>query len=162
MWTQIMKKFFFSSPFFQMQFKEHKMGEGKLVEDPGSQPKAETSKDLIHDIFCVPLYTMMLALNRTRIDYFSLDVEGFELDLLRTIPFHLLDIPVFSVEMKHNKEGVQAIVDFMSQRGYRIHSKLHMFKPEIYFGCNDYVFIKNGFRSHQIGLAYTKEFPIKH
>ena len=43
---------------------------------------------------CLPLYTILLALNRTKIDYFSLDVEGNELDVLRTIPWNKINITV--------------------------------------------------------------------
>jgi len=46
------------------------------------------------DVQCFPLYSYLLALNRTKVDYFSLDVEGSELDVLRTIPFEKLDIRV--------------------------------------------------------------------
>lgn len=34
----------------------------------------------------VPLYTLMTALKLTTIDYFNLDVEGSELEVLETIP----------------------------------------------------------------------------
>ncbi len=43
---------------------------------------------------CFPLYSILLALNRTTIDYFSLDIEGYELDVLRTIPWSKVDIKV--------------------------------------------------------------------
>jgi hypothetical protein len=46
------------------------------------------------DVQCFPLYSYLLALNRTTVDYFSLDVEGSELDVLRTVPFEKLDIRV--------------------------------------------------------------------
>jgi hypothetical protein len=46
------------------------------------------------DVHCVPFYSLMLAMNRTSIDYLSLDIEGSELDVLRTIPFGYLDITV--------------------------------------------------------------------
>jgi hypothetical protein len=46
------------------------------------------------DVQCFPLYSYLLALNRTKVDYFSLDVEGSELDILRNIPFEKLDIRV--------------------------------------------------------------------
>lgn len=46
------------------------------------------------DVQCFPLYTFLLALNRTTIDYFSLDVEGAELDVLQTIPWSKVDIKV--------------------------------------------------------------------
>jgi len=47
---------------------------------------------------CYPLYSIMLALKQTRIDYFSLDVEGSELNILSTIPFDKLYIDVLTIE----------------------------------------------------------------
>jgi Methyltransferase FkbM domain len=43
---------------------------------------------------CIPITTLMLALNVTHVDYFSLDVEGNEMDVLRTIDFDTFDITV--------------------------------------------------------------------
>ena len=43
---------------------------------------------------CFPLYSILLAVNQTRVDFFSLDVEGHELKILKTIPFHKVDIRV--------------------------------------------------------------------
>lgn len=39
-----------------------------------------------------------MALEMTEIDYFSLDIEGAELNILKTIPFGALTIRVMSVE----------------------------------------------------------------
>jgi len=38
-------------------------------------------------IICIPLYTYLLALGVTTVDYFSLDVEGSDFEVLKTIPF---------------------------------------------------------------------------
>jgi FkbM family methyltransferase len=43
---------------------------------------------------CLPLYSILLALNQTTVDLFSLDIEGNELDVLRTIPFDKINIKV--------------------------------------------------------------------
>lgn len=43
---------------------------------------------------CFPLYSIMLAVNRSLIDVFSLDIEGDELKVLKTIPLHKLLIKV--------------------------------------------------------------------
>jgi hypothetical protein len=67
---------------------------------------------------CVPLYTFLLALNRTTVDYFSLDVEGSELDILRTIPFHKVTFKVINLENWFVKEGKKAIEDFLGSKGY--------------------------------------------
>ena len=42
------------------------------------------------EVPCFPIHTILLALNVTHVDYFSLDVEGFELQVIRTIPWNLV------------------------------------------------------------------------
>jgi Methyltransferase FkbM domain len=46
------------------------------------------------EVHCMPLYSILLSVNRTTIDFFSLDIEGNELDVLRTLPFDKVDIKV--------------------------------------------------------------------
>ena len=46
------------------------------------------------EVQCLTVYSLMLALNRTTIDYFSLDVEGVELEVLQTIPWDKVNIKV--------------------------------------------------------------------
>lgn len=43
---------------------------------------------------CFPVFSLLSALNITRVDYLSLDVEGAELRVLENIPFERLDIRV--------------------------------------------------------------------
>lgn len=117
-------------------FKEHAMGQGRLETDFAANDPA------VHDSYCFPLLSIMLALNRTHIDYFSLDVEGLEIPVLKTIPFDQLDISVFTVEYSHQKSK-QEMVRFMESKGYKVHADIHASKPEIYYGCDDFVFVKN-------------------
>ena len=49
---------------------------------------------------CFPLYSILLALETLHIDYFSLDVEGPELDILKTIPLSKVIIDLFSIEFR--------------------------------------------------------------
>jgi hypothetical protein len=42
---------------------------------------------------------MLVAVGRTRVDYFSLDVEGSEYKILATIPWHKVDIKVFDSKL---------------------------------------------------------------
>ena len=49
---------------------------------------------------CFTLYSLLLAVGQTEVDYFSLDVEGPELDILQTIPFDKIAIDVISIEYK--------------------------------------------------------------
>lgn len=48
---------------------------------------------------CFPLYSLLLALNNPKVNYFSLDIEGAELQVLHSVPWHLVDIEVISVEI---------------------------------------------------------------
>ena len=50
-------------------------------------------------------YSILLAANRTTIDFFSLDVEGSELDVLKTIPWDKVDIKVISRASMINYTG---------------------------------------------------------
>ncbi|CAG7734904.1 unnamed protein product [Allacma fusca] len=68
---------------------------------------------------CVPFYTILLAVDRTVIDFFSLDIEGTELDVLRTIPFDKVFIKVLAIEHILIKEGKEALRKFMESHGYR-------------------------------------------
>ena len=53
----------------QMDFQEHKMGEGKLVS--GDNIK-HPDKHAQHKTYCFPLYSILLAMNVTKVDYFRL------------------------------------------------------------------------------------------
>jgi hypothetical protein len=55
------------------------------------------------DVQCFPLFTYLLAMNITTVDYFSLDVEGSELQVLQTIPFDQVNIRVSSCMNERSK-----------------------------------------------------------
>ena len=46
---------------------------------------------------CFPLHTILFAIGNPSIDYFSLDIEGLELDVLKTIPWDKVDIKVTTI-----------------------------------------------------------------
>lgn len=70
---------------FQQQFNI-----GKISPlDPSSGKRAGHA-----EVQCLPIYSLMLAVNVTTVDYFSLDVEGVELEVLQTIPWDKVDIKV--------------------------------------------------------------------
>jgi hypothetical protein len=43
---------------------------------------------------CLPLYSVLLALGNPTVNYFSLDIEGAEFPVLKTIPWDKVDIQV--------------------------------------------------------------------
>lgn len=71
-----------------------KIGDGK--------EKKNTNKTLV-EAQCFPLYSVLLAHGRTSIDYLSLDVEGHELKILKTVPWDKVEIKV-SALMVNNKQ----------------------------------------------------------
>ena len=48
----------------------------------------------VAQVLCFPLSAILSALGVKTVHYFSLDVESFELDVLRGIPFNQVDIKV--------------------------------------------------------------------
>ena len=47
------------------------------------------------NVQCFPQYSIMLAIGTTEIDYFSVDVEGSESQVLMNIPWHRINIKVY-------------------------------------------------------------------
>ena len=68
----------------------HIEGEAETLQKPGI-PGVDPG---LVTIQCFPFYSVLLAVGQTRIDFFSLDVEGHELEILKTIPWHKVDIKV--------------------------------------------------------------------
>ncbi|KAF6201525.1 hypothetical protein GE061_003916 [Apolygus lucorum] len=110
---------------------------GKIVDTGVNDNKSRIPKGVV-SVQCFPLYTYLLALNVTQVDYFSLDVEGVELDVLKTIPFNLLNIQTLSVEFAHVPGGKEAIHEYMFEQGYVMHSEVT--HPD--WLANDFIFMK--------------------
>jgi len=83
----------------------------------------------------------MLALNQSHVDYFSLDVEGVELNILRTIPFASILIDIFSVEYGH-AASKNATLEYMVEHGYRLHKDIHTANPSISLYVEDFIFVR--------------------
>ena len=66
---------------------------------------------------CFSLKTIMKAIGVSHVDYFSLDVEGGELDVLKSINFNELDIKTFSIERSAQKNEIKSL---MKSSGYKI------------------------------------------
>ena len=46
------------------------------------------------ELQCYPLYSLMLSLNMTNIDLLSIDIQGFEILILETLPLTQLNLKV--------------------------------------------------------------------
>ena len=86
----------------------------------------------LYRVQCIPFYSLILAMGNPTIHYFSLDVEGAELAVLRTIPWQSMDIRTLSVEVAHSDKRL--IKRFMVKQGFRVLARLKA----------DYIFVKEG------------------
>ena len=91
---------------------------------------------------CFPLESILLALNHTHVDYFSLDVEGLELDILKTIPFDRIQIDTLSVEYIHGEGGKEAYTDYMERQGYITYKDISHRDEVIDLFVNDLIFVR--------------------
>jgi hypothetical protein len=78
---------------------EWNTGMGIIEHSANNPPPPGTNRKMDSYVYagsveCFPLYSILLALNQTVVDYFSLDIEGIELRVLKAIPFDLLTIKV--------------------------------------------------------------------
>ncbi|KAH3894693.1 uncharacterized protein LOC127867739 isoform X2 [Dreissena polymorpha] len=97
------------------------------------------SKDEV-SVQCFPLYSLLLALNQLTVDFFSLDVEGDELRVLKTIPFDKVDIKMMTVEYVHQVGKDGDLKSFVEKKGYD--NMLQMSRWD--GGVNDVIFRKKG------------------
>lgn len=100
-----------------------------------SEKKSERN---VIKVQCFPLYTYLLALNMTHIDYLSIDVEGAELEVLKNLPFQRLSIQTLSVEFAHVPGGKDAIAEYMLSQDYVIDSEV----TNPLWLANDFIFRK--------------------
>ena len=77
----------FMSPNFRRQF--HHLGK-----DPSTWKQSRKVKK----VACMPLSLIFSQMQVTHINYFSLDVEGAELEILKSIDFKILRFDIISVE----------------------------------------------------------------
>ena len=90
---------------------------------------------------CYPVYSLMLAMNTTKLDFFSLDVEGAEFPILNTLPFDKLDVSVLAVEVAHGKSRTDTKT-MMKNRGYKAHQELKHTDTKIHLYVDDVIFVK--------------------
>ena len=121
---------------FQMAFMESKVQMGR-VQTVSTDVRART-------VPCFPLHTMLLALNRTTIDFLSLDIEGLELPALKTIPFSDLEILVIAAEVEHGgKNATGNYSEYMKTQGYTAYKHIQITDRLNDIYANDIIFVKN-------------------
>ena len=110
---------------FQLNFYVDPEGDGTL--------SGLRSRDMVKQpvpVDCFPLYTLLAAVNQTVVDLFSLDIEGLELQILKTIPFDKIAFKFIIVE---NWEP-HALRQFMNSQGFKLFRHIYAGKS------NDLIF----------------------
>ena len=74
-----------------------------------------------YKVQCFPLYSLILAVGNPKIDFLSLNIEGSEVDVLRSLPWEEVDIEMVMVEMVHSNKT--AMHHIMTEAGYREYRK---------------------------------------
>ncbi|CAH0555091.1 unnamed protein product [Brassicogethes aeneus] len=67
---------------------------------------------------CFPIYSLVLAMNVSHIDYLSLESGGTELQVLETIPFQKVHINVISVHLLVSDVEKETIKQFLAMKNY--------------------------------------------
>ena len=102
--------------------------------------KARANKTIVP---CLPLYSILMALGNPPVDYFSLDIEGAELAVLRTIPWGKVAIHILSIEVGDNGRDPDGVDNLMKSVGYT--------KVVDLLGGLDNIYVRNDFRSPVFG-----------
>ena len=91
-------------------------------QDRISAESNSTNQDKSQTIYvpCYSLNTIMRALGVSNVDYFSLDVEGGEYDVLQSIDFNAINITTFSVEYTSNLPTKTLIEQHMIANNYNL------------------------------------------
>ena len=92
---------------------------------------------------CLPLQSILRHFNITHIDFFSLDVEGAELEVLKTLDLSAVHINVIVVEQDSTNPGKdEAVRQLLSANGFAIDEQISSGSG---FGRNDW-FVHESFQ----------------
>ncbi|XP_046632872.1 uncharacterized protein LOC124312410 [Daphnia pulicaria] len=98
------------------------LGSGSSIVEKTQKGEAKNAEN-IYTVQCFPFYSILLAIGRTDVDYFGLDVEGAEYKVLETIPWDKVNIKTLTVEWNHIPEGEPALTRLMESNKFK---KSHM------------------------------------
>jgi hypothetical protein len=89
---------------------------------------------------CFPLYSILMAVGNPTVDLFSLDIEGAEFQVLKTVPWDKVDIKVILAEVDHLGEVFDGSIEefnaYLSDVGYKFHKSIEI----------DNIYIKKDFK----------------
>jgi hypothetical protein len=85
-----------------------------------SETKTDATTGSYLYIPCFSLYTILKAINVNKVDYFSLDIEGGEWDVIKSLPYDKIDIRSFTIEYPANPGTTDFIKSKLADNGYNL------------------------------------------
>ncbi|XP_068242289.1 protein Star-like [Palaemon carinicauda] len=82
----------------------------------------------------IPLYSILRALNVEVVDFLSLDIEAFEVKILKTIPWDKITFRLMCIEIVHIPEGIDHLTEYLMGKGYKF---LGLRKADAWYGWPD-------------------------
>ncbi|XP_066939344.1 protein Star-like [Macrobrachium rosenbergii] len=67
----------------------------------------------------IPLYSILRALDVEVVDFMSLDIESFEVKILKTIPWDKVTFRLMCIEVTHIPEGINYLTEYLTDKGYK-------------------------------------------
>ncbi|KAK3861236.1 hypothetical protein Pcinc_032747 [Petrolisthes cinctipes] len=94
---------------------------------------AERESGSLVNVLCIPVASLLIALDVTYVDLFVVDVEGSEWGVLDNFPFHQITVDMLAVERKDKgQEDRKAFIKMVRSKGFGLLDSLK----------EDYIFIR--------------------
>jgi len=107
---------------------------GSRLEFEGKLPFEEGIHVSEGKVDCLPLASVLVAMNVSTVDFLALDVEGNEFKVLTVFPFDRIDVKVIRVEWMNIPEGKETLAELLKGKGYEEQPS-----PEAH---SDFLFVK--------------------
>ncbi|KAK3851393.1 hypothetical protein Pcinc_041956 [Petrolisthes cinctipes] len=93
--------------------------------------------------YCFPLHSYLLALNITKVDLLSLDTQGSEIEIIKSIPWEEVEVRVVVMEVADRTHYQSDLVEYMRGKGYFLVGRFM-----------DYIFVREGDSAHTRLLSH--------
>ncbi len=108
--------------------------DGKRLADDKDFDMLEAYKKSVNQrtiqVQCFPLYTVLMALGNPQVDFISLDIEGAEMPVLKTIPWDKVNIRALMIEVNHMGKvfegSLKDLEHFLDEIGYKYYKSVQI------------------------------------
>ncbi|XP_013395315.1 uncharacterized protein LOC106162547 [Lingula anatina] len=91
-------------------------------------------------VHCFPILSLLAAVGRNHVDYFSLDVEGAEIEILRSFPWNQVTVDVWTIE--YAVHGGSPDTPRREKAIRKIFEETGLYKDGTILGGQDIVFVR--------------------